>query len=146
MQYRSGPRGFLHHLGGNRIGFADFVGNNQFATVGNLDNNGRVSLFIADFPRKLRLKVFGTARVIEAADDPALFDRLMTIGNQRIAAKAARSIVIDVEAFDWNCSRSLIPQYDGGAVAERIKPYADEITRLRAEVDRLRRMTEGRAV
>lgn len=139
VQYRSGPVGFLHHLGGQTIGFADHRGNQQFVSVGNIADNGRVALFLADFPLKRRLKVFGTARVVDADDDPQLLDRLRDLGDgRRISARCERSIVIDVEAFDWNCSRSLIPQYTDEAVRARIRPYIDEINDLRAEVDSLR--------
>ncbi|TWH51552.1 hypothetical protein L612_002600000620 [Rhodococcus rhodochrous J38] len=139
LQYRSGPIGFLHHLGGQTIGFADHRGNQQFVSVGNIADNGKVALFLADLPLKRRLKVFGTARVVDADDDPQLLDRLRDLGNgRRISARCERSIVIEVEAFDWNCSRSLIPQYTDEAVRARISPYIDEINDLRAEVDSLR--------
>lgn len=139
VQYRSGPRGFLHHLGGNRIGFADFHGNQQFVSVGNLDADDRVALFLADFPHKRRIKLFGRARVVDARDDPGLLHRLRTIGADTISARCERSIVIDVEAFDWNCSRSLIPQYTADEVRERVQPYIDRIQALQQEVDELRR-------
>lgn len=142
VQYRSGPRGFLHHLGGNHIGFADFHGNQQFVSVGNLESDGRVALFLADFPRKRRLKLFGRAQVVEARDDPHLLDVLQQLDDGRIAARCERSIVIDIEAFDWNCSRSLVPQYTADEVRERTEPYIaqikslqDEVTALRARLD-----------
>lgn len=140
IQYRSGPRGFLHHLGGQRIGFADHRGNQQFVSVGNIESNGRAALFIADFPVRARLKLFGKARVVEADEDPDLLDRLLRLdGGARVAAQCERSIVIDVEAFDWNCRRSLVPQYTEDQVRARMQPYVDEINLLRSEVQRLRR-------
>ncbi|WP_347955838.1 pyridoxamine 5'-phosphate oxidase family protein [Gordonia aichiensis] len=139
VQYRSGPRGFVHHLGGSRFGFADFRGNQQFVSVGNLEADDRVALFVADYPRKLRLKVFGRATVVDADDDPALLAQLTTVDTGRIAARCERSIVIDVEAFDWNCSRSIVPQYTEDQVRERVAPYVEQIHRLQDEVAALKR-------
>ncbi|MDF0528477.1 pyridoxamine 5'-phosphate oxidase family protein [Tsukamurella sp. 8F] len=137
VQCRSGPRGFLHHLGGNRIGFADFRGNRQFVSVGNLEADGRVALFVADYARRLRLKVFGHAHVIDGDDE--LLARLRTIDGQTMTARCERSIVIDVEAFDWNCQRSLVPQLTVDEVRERVRPYAEEIISLRDRVAELER-------
>lgn len=139
VQYRSGPRGFVHHLGGNRFGFADLRGNRQFVTVGNLAGDPRVALFVADYPMRRRLKLFGTARVLTADEDRALFDRLHRVGDGRLAGRAEASVVIDVEAFDWNCGRSLVAQYTADEVRERIAPYRDEIEDLRSQVSDLKR-------
>ncbi|MCF8570923.1 pyridoxamine 5'-phosphate oxidase family protein [Gordonia sp. HY002] len=135
VQYRSGPTGFVHHLGGNRIAFADFRGNRQFVSTGNIDADGRVALFVADYPLRKRLKVFGRAVV---SDDPALLERLRRVDDGEISAVCERSIVIGVEAFDWNCSRSLVPQYTDVQVRERTQPYIDRITELQDEVAALR--------
>lgn len=139
VQYRSGPHGFLHHLGGNRIGFADFHGNQQFVSVGNIESDGRAALFLADFPRKRRLKLFGRATVVDAQDDPALLRELQQLdGGAVIGARTERSIVIDIEAFDWNCSRSMVPQYTADEVRERVEPYIEQIRTLQDEVAGLR--------
>ncbi|AWT57651.1 pyridoxamine 5'-phosphate oxidase family protein [Mycolicibacterium smegmatis] len=139
IQYRSGPRGFLHHVGERTIGFADHQGNQQYVTVGNIEANGKVALFVADMPVRARLKLFGTARIVEADEDPDLLQRLRSLPNGlQVGAKCERSILIDVEAYDWNCRRSLVPQYTEEQVRARMQPYLDEITALRAEVDRLR--------
>lgn len=140
VQYRSGPRGFIRHLGDQTIAFADHQGNRQFASVGNIESNGKVALFIADMPLRKRLKLLGTARVIDASTEPELLERLSRLDDgARIAARGERSIVIEVEAFDWNCSRSLIPQYTEDQVKQRITPLVDEIHQLRAQVEQLER-------
>lgn len=139
VQYRSGPTGFVHHLGGNRFGFADFRGNQQFVSVGNLETDGRVALFVADHPKKMRLKVFGRATVIDGDADPELLERLSQVADGRIAARCERSIVIDVEAFDWNCARSMVPLYTSEQVRERVQPYIDQIHQLQDRVDELER-------
>ncbi|MGZ8176640.1 pyridoxamine 5'-phosphate oxidase family protein [Williamsia sp. SKLECPSW1] len=138
IQYRSGPPGFLHHLGGNRFGFPDFPGNQQFVSVGNIDSDDRVAVFVADFPRRTRIKVFARARVVDAADDPDLATTLGHIAGRPVAARVERCVTLDVEAFDWNCSRSMVPQYTAEMVAERTAPYAARITELQDENDRLR--------
>ncbi|MGC4934447.1 pyridoxamine 5'-phosphate oxidase family protein [Gordonia sp. DT30] len=138
VQYRSGPHGFLHHLGGSRIGFPDFRGNRQFVSAGNIDDDARVSLFLADYPRKQRLKLFGRASVIEAHDDEALMSRLRWVADGEIASPSERAVVIEVEAFDWNCSRSLVPQYTAEQVRERVQPYIDQIGDLQREIEKLK--------
>lgn len=137
IQYRSGPSGFLHHLGGNRFGFPDFPGNQQFVSVGNIEADDRVALFVADLPRRIRIKVFARARVVDAADDPDLATTLRNIGGRQIATRVERCVTLDVEAFDWNCSRSLIPQYTAEMIADRTEPYLARITELQDEVARL---------
>ncbi|EGD57058.1 pyridoxamine 5'-phosphate oxidase family protein [Gordonia neofelifaecis] len=144
VQYRSGPRGFVHHLGDNTFGFADFRGNQQFVSVGNLEADDRVALFIADYPLRSRLKVFGRATVIEGDADPELLERLSVVDDGRITARCERSIVIEVEAFDWNCSRSVVPQYTAEQVRERVQPYIDQIHGLQDRVADLERQLASR--
>ena len=132
IQYRSGPRGFVHHLGGNRIGFADFDGNSQFVTVGNIEDNHRVALFLADYPRRMRLKLFGHATVVD--DDDQLLDELATVPDGRVSARAERSILIDVEGIDWNCSRSLVPQYDRDYVRKLNQANARRVAELEQRI------------
>lgn len=141
VQYRSGPPGFLQHLGANTFGFPDFHGNQQFVSVGNIESDDRVALFVADYPRRRRIKVFGLARIIEPGADPELFERLRRIEGREVAARVERGIVVDVEAFDWNCSRSLIPQYTADEVRERVQPYIDQIADLQRQLDELRAAT-----
>ncbi|GAA2066229.1 pyridoxamine 5'-phosphate oxidase family protein [Williamsia deligens] len=138
IQYRSGPVGFLHHLGGNRFGFPDFYGNQQFVSVGNIEADDRVALFVADFPRRTRIKVFGRATVVDATADPALADILGHVDGRAIATPVERCVLIDVEAFDWNCARSLIPQFTAEMIRDRTQPYAERIVELQEEVERLR--------
>lgn len=138
VQYRSGPRGFIHHLGGSRFGFADHHGNSQFTSLANIDTDGRVAIFVADFPMRTRLKLYGRAQVIDAAADPDLHAMLMTVADGRMTARSERSIVIDIEAFDWNCSRSIVPQYDREYVKELNVAHAEQLRALQEEIDSLR--------
>lgn len=142
IQYRSGPRGFVHHLGGRRIAFADHHGNGQFVSVGNIAAQPRVALFVADQPLRRRVKIFGRAQVIDAADDPELIERLRRVGANRISAECERSIVIDVEALDWNCSRSIVPQYTRAQVTELTDGYVAQINELREQVAQLQALMQ----
>ncbi|GGC55586.1 pyridoxamine 5'-phosphate oxidase family protein [Hoyosella rhizosphaerae] len=136
LQYRSGPQGFLHVLDDKTIAFADFRGNNQFVTVANLEHNKRIALILVDYPRKLRLKLFATASVIEGSDDPELLETLRHTPSGTIAAKCERSIVLKVEAIDWNCSRSIIPRFDREYVKELSALYAADAARERETLQR----------
>jgi predicted pyridoxine 5'-phosphate oxidase superfamily flavin-nucleotide-binding protein len=98
VQHRGGPAGFLRVIDDRTLAFADYAGNRQLITVGNLAENDRVMLFIIDYERGRRLKIWGRARIID--EDPALFERASDPG---YPAKVERVIRIDVKAFDLNC-------------------------------------------
>ena len=110
IQHRGGPKGFLKVLNDKTIGFADFRGNTQLITVGNLSNDDRVSLFLMDYPRKTRLKILGHAKVVDATAHPEL-------ALPDYKAKFERAMIITVEAFDWNCQQHITPRFN----AEEIK-------------------------
>ncbi len=103
VQFRGGPPGFLKVLDGKTVAYADFRGNRQYVSVGNLTGNDRVSLILMDYPNRRRLKFLGRARF---DDDEKLINDLHVEGYK---AKPERAVVIDVEAFDWNCPAH-IPQ------------------------------------
>ena len=104
IQHRGGPRGFLRVLDDQTLGFADFGGNRQLITVGNLATNNRVALFLMDYARRERMKILGHARVLEASQDVALASRLAVQGYR---ARIERLFHIDVVAFDWNCPQHI---------------------------------------
>lgn len=134
IQYRSGPQGFLQVIDDSTLGFADFAGNNQYVTTSNIDHDGRVALFLVNYPLRQRLKLYGRAHVVDAEADPELLARLKDLGTRTVAAKSARSIVIDVEAFDWNCTRSIIPRYDKAYLTELSKVYQRKAAEREAEL------------
>jgi uncharacterized protein len=106
IQHRGGPKGFLRILDETTIGFADFRGNRQYVTVGNIAGDDRVSIFLMDYPNRTRLKILGHARQI-GPDDSAL-ERLVVPGYR---ARVERGLVITVAAFDWNCPQHITPRY-----------------------------------
>lgn len=135
MQHRGGPAGFLWHIAGNRIGFADYRGNKQYISTANLAGNDRVSLFLTDYPNKERLKLVGHAHSVELADDPAAVTALMPEGYR---ATPERAFFIDVIGWEWNCSQHITPRFTEAEISAAIKPMATELNQLRAEVAALR--------
>ncbi|MEP4380155.1 MAG: pyridoxamine 5'-phosphate oxidase family protein [Alphaproteobacteria bacterium] len=112
VQHRGGPAGFLKVVDGNRIGFADFTGNKQYVSTGNLMNDDRVSLILVDYPNRQRLKLLGHARLIEG-DEPIVLDKL---GLPDYRARVERGVLIDIAAFDWNCPQHITPRYTAAEI------------------------------
>lgn len=135
MQHRGGPAGFLRHIEGNRIGFADYRGNKQYISTANLMRDDRVSLFLMDYPNRERLKLLGHARSIEREDDPELVAALMPDGYRAVPERA---FLIDVIGWEWNCSQHIAPRFTEAEIAAAIKPMAAELNQLRAEIAALR--------
>ena len=115
VQHRGGPTGFLKVLGPRTIGYADFSGNRQYISVGNLDGDDRVSLFLMDYPGQRRLKIWGRARLIDEDAEPALVARLESPDYR---ARVERGVIITVEAFDWNCPKYITPRFTAREVGE----------------------------
>ncbi|NKE48592.1 pyridoxamine 5-phosphate oxidase [Roseomonas frigidaquae] len=140
VQFRGGPSGFLRVLDDRTLGFADFRGNRQYLTIGNVTADDRVSLFVMDYPHQRRLKIFGRMQVVDARDDPALAQRLAV---PDYAARTERAVLITVEAYDWNCPQHITPRYSEAELTAIIEPVRAEIIALRAENERLRREAQG---
>jgi hypothetical protein len=116
VQHRGGPKGFLRVLDDRTVAFGDFAGNAQFVSTGNLETNDRVALFLMDYPNQARLKVIGHARLVE--DDAALEAKVAVPG---YAARVQRMIVVEVVAFDWNCSQHITPRWTEDEVREVLR-------------------------
>jgi predicted pyridoxine 5'-phosphate oxidase superfamily flavin-nucleotide-binding protein len=108
VQHRGGPKGFLRVLDGKTLAFADFAGNKQYITTGNIETNDRVALFLMDYPNQARLKIIGHARIVEPGMDAALEARVRVEGYK---AKVERVVVIAITAYDWNCSQHITPRW-----------------------------------
>jgi len=133
IQHRGGPPGFLRVLDEHTLAFADFAGNRQFITAGNLAENPRAHLFAMDYAHRRRIKLWGTARVVE--DDPALLASLMPAG---YAAKPEQAIVFTVAAWDINCPQHIPQKVNASDVAHTIEQLQARIAELEAEARRLR--------
>jgi hypothetical protein len=136
VQYRGGPPGFLKVLDDHTLAFADFGGNRQYLTVGNLSENPRAFLFLMDYANRRRVKVWGTARVAE--DDPALLDRL---ADPAYPGKVERAIVFTVAAWDVNCPQHIQRRFSERQIAPVIEKFQNRIAELEAEVERLKSNT-----
>jgi predicted pyridoxine 5'-phosphate oxidase superfamily flavin-nucleotide-binding protein len=131
IQHRGGPPGFLHVLDDNTIAFADFIGNRQYITQGNLAENPQAYLFLIDYARPRRIKLWGTARV---AEDPALLARLMP---ETYRARADAAILFTVAAWDTNCPQHIPQRLDAAAIAAALEERDRRIAALEAELERL---------
>jgi predicted pyridoxine 5'-phosphate oxidase superfamily flavin-nucleotide-binding protein len=139
IQHRGGPPGFLKVLDERTIGLADFTGNRQYITQGNLADNPKAFLFLIDYEARQRLKIWGEARVIE--DDPGLIATLMPKGYQ---ARPEQAILFTVSAWDANCPQHIPQRFEAAEVAAMLADRDKRIAALQAEVDRLRPGPERR--
>ena len=128
IQHRGGPRGFLKMLDAKTLAFADYGGNRQMLSTGNLATNDRVTLFLMDYPRRERLKILGHARVLDARDNAELAQRVHVPGFNQ--AKPERIFVVDVLSFDWNCPKFITPRYTSEEVEAAIEPLRQRIAEL----------------
>lgn len=131
IQHRGGPKGFLKVLDEKTIGFADFRGNKQYISIGNLSVDNRVSLFIMDYPNRQRLKIWARARIVHEDEDPTLVTKLAVPGYQ---AKLERGIIMTIEAIDWNCPQHITPRYSKAEVDKLIAPLLEEIQALKSQI------------
>ena len=132
IQHRGGPPGFLHVLDEHTIAFADFNGNRQYISSGNLAENPKAHLFLIDYSTRQRIKLWGTARVIE--DDKALIERLMPANYK---AKSEQAIQFVVDTWDANCPQHIPLRLDASAVSEALESRDQKIAALEAEIRRL---------
>ena len=129
VQHRGGLPGFLKVLDDRTLGFADYRGNKQYVSVGNLVTDDRVSLFLMDYPNQRRLKLLGHARTIDAESDPALLARLQ----DQYPAKVERGVIITLEGFDWNCPQHITPRFTEAELTEALAPIRARLAALETE-------------
>ncbi len=135
VQHRGGPKGFLKVLQQNKIAFADFRGNKQFVSTGNLMTDDRVALILVDYPRQTRLKILGHVQIVEAGTEPELMARLVDTGYR---ASIDRAFVIHVEAFDWNCPQHIHRRFTEEQIRNAVEPLEERLQELSKENARLR--------
>lgn len=131
VQHRGGPKGFLRLLNASTLVFADYQGNRQLLSTGNLSVDDRVSLFLMDYPNRTRLKILGHARVEDARLHPDLAAQL---ANSSMKARVERIVFIDVLSFDWNCPKYITPRYSLEEVEELARSLKARIAELEAEL------------
>ena len=131
MQHRGGKPGFLHVINPTSLAFADYRGNRQVLSTGNLAVNDRVCLFLMDYPQQARLKILGHARVEDARQHPELVTRYSAPDVQRIVE---RVFLIDVVSYDWNCQQYITPRYTSEEVEQAVQPLRRRISELEAQL------------
>lgn len=129
VQHRGGPRGFVKVIGERRIGFADYRGNRQYVSVGNIAGDPRVSLFFMDYPARARLKLLGRMRSVTLAEAGEAAERFI---DADYGAKIERLFLIDVEAFDWNCPQHITPRYTMDEIEPMLSAMKARIAELEA--------------
>jgi len=129
IQHRGGLPGFLKVLDGRTLGFADYPGNRQYISAGNLSENGQAFLFLMDYAHRRRVKIWGRAEVVD--DDPALLARLH---DPTLPVAPERAILLHVDAWDINCPQYIPAKYEEADVAAALQKLQDRIAELEAEL------------
>jgi predicted pyridoxine 5'-phosphate oxidase superfamily flavin-nucleotide-binding protein len=131
VQHRGGPKGFLRVVNETTLAFADYKGNRQLLTTGNVSVNDRVALFLMDYQNRARLKILGHARVEDARAHPELVAQL---ADPKMQQAVERLVFIDVVSFDWNCPKYITPRYSAEDVEEYVGPLKSRIAELEAQL------------
>jgi predicted pyridoxine 5'-phosphate oxidase superfamily flavin-nucleotide-binding protein len=131
IQHRGGPQGFLRVIDETTLAFADYKGNRQLLTTGNVSANDRIALFLMDYKNRERLKILGHARVEDARVQSELVAEL---ADSKMRSSVERLVFIDVVSFDWNCPKYITPRYSIGEVNELEEPLRKRIAELEAQL------------
>lgn len=136
IQFRGGPRGFLKVLDDRTLGYADFRGNLQYISVGNLAANDKAALFLMDYAHQSRLKLLVHVEIRDAKGAPEIVEQLTMPGYK---AKIERAMILHVEAFDWNCPQHITPRYTIEEIRMMTAPMTEHIEKLEKEIEELKR-------
>ena len=135
VQHRGGPRGFLKMLDGHTIGFADFSGNKQYISTGNLTTNDKVALILVDYPKRVRLKILGHVKIFEGSEAGEWIEKLRDPAD---ASPIERVFIIHVNAFDWNCQQHITRRFTDEQIRNVLAPFEKRMEELSVENQRLR--------
>lgn len=136
IQHRGGPKGFLKVIDDTTLAFADFRGNKQYISTGNLQTDNRVALIVVDYPRQLRLKLLGRVEIFEGEKAT---DWLTKVRDLEYRAVTERVYVIRVEAFDWNCQQHIVPRYTEEEIRDVLEPIEKQMQGLQRDNEVLRK-------
>jgi predicted pyridoxine 5'-phosphate oxidase superfamily flavin-nucleotide-binding protein len=139
IQHRGGPKGFLKVIDDRTLAFADFAGNKQFISTGNLTTDARVALILVDYPQQARLKILGRAELLEG---DAAASWMARVRDPRYKATVERVFVIHVDAFDWNCPQHITPRYTAEEIQDAMAPVERQMQTLQEENEQLRQRLE----
>lgn len=139
IQHRGGPKGFLKAIDGRTLAFADYAGNKQYITTGNLLTDDRVAMIFVDYPHQARLKILGRAKALEGEAAREWMDRMKASGDAGYPARVERVFVINVEAYDWNCQQHITPRYTQQEIESALGPVMARVEKLEKENAALRK-------
>jgi uncharacterized protein len=142
VQHRGGPRGFLKVLDDKTLGFADFRGNRQYISLGNVAADDRVALILVNYPNRSRLKILAHMEARDIRDEPALAERLVVPSYK---GKPERAFLLRLETFDWNCPQHITPRFTVPEIESALTPLHERIAALEAENQTLRAQVAGAA-
>jgi len=128
IQHRGGPVGFMKVLGESTIGFADYAGNRQYVSTGNLMGDDRVSLFFMDYANRKRLKILGRTQIADLEEN----EILSKLKDDNYRSRIERGFLIRIEGFDWNCPQHITPRFTEAEVDKLVAPLEAENQRLKA--------------
>jgi predicted pyridoxine 5'-phosphate oxidase superfamily flavin-nucleotide-binding protein len=140
VQHRGGPPGFLKVIDDTTLAFADYSGNRQYISLGNLNADDRASLILVDYPRRARLKILAHVEAMSVDQDPGLRDRVLDPGYR---ARPERILKLKLDAFDWNCPQHITPRFTEPEIATAMAPLRQRLADLEAENARLRAKLAG---
>ncbi|MEO8315262.1 MAG: pyridoxamine 5'-phosphate oxidase family protein [Pseudomonadota bacterium] len=140
VQHRGGPRGFLKVVDDRTLAFADYSGNRQYISLGNLAADGRAALILVDYAQRTRLKMYVHVETVAPAADPAL-TALVTVPGYK--ARIERIFVLRLSAFDWNCPQHITPRFTETEIEEATRPLRERLAQLEAENKSLRERPGG---
>ncbi len=120
MQHRGGPPGFLKVIDETTLAMADYRGNRQYISVGNINKSGRIALFLIDYPSRNRLKIWAEAEVLESSENPEMFDQ---VSDPAYGAAIERLMVFKVQAYDWNCQQHITPRFTHEEIGQGLAQF-----------------------
>ncbi|RFZ90999.1 pyridoxamine 5'-phosphate oxidase family protein [Mucilaginibacter conchicola] len=130
IQHRGGPKGFVKVLNAQTLAFVDFAGNRQYISAGNIETNPNVSLIMISYPHRARLKLYAKTRIVELNEEPELFEQIDPADYKH---HPERMMVLDVQAYDWNCPQHITPRYTGEEIEHAFAPQRKRLADLEAE-------------
>lgn len=135
VQHRGGPRGFLRAVDDRTLAFADYSGNRQYISIGNLAADNRASLILMDYPQRTRLKIYAHVEIVAPDDEPVLREVVAITGYK---ARIERIFVLRLDAFDWNCPQHITPRFTEQQVADAVLPLREKLAFLQQENEALK--------
>lgn len=135
VQHRGGPAGFLKLIDARTLAFADYRGNRQYISTGNLAANPRASLILVDYANRARLKIYAQVEILDLEAEP---DLTRAVTQPEYRAKLERIYRLRLAAFDWNCPQHITPRLTERTVTEALRPITERVARLEAENEALR--------